>query len=79
MISPLPLLPQSHGARVRTYRLAAGLARAGAQVDVLYPWTPGRPLRAARVDGMTLHPQAFALNPLPRVVSEHSWSTRSPF
>jgi glycosyltransferase involved in cell wall biosynthesis len=65
VVTPYPLFPLSHGGRVRSFRLATGLAQAGATVDVLFPWTPGQPLGATRRDGVTLHPHRFAANVLP--------------
>jgi len=68
IITPYPVLPLSHGGRVRTYRLATGLARAGATVDVLCPWYPGMPLRRFHRDGLTCHPHGFASNALPFIL-----------
>jgi glycosyltransferase involved in cell wall biosynthesis len=70
VVSPLPLFPLSHGGRARIWHLAAGLARAGAAVDVLCPWTPGQPLRATERDGVRLHPQRFAVNALPAIAGD---------
>ena len=67
-VTPYPILPLSHGGRVRVYRLSAALAGAGAQVDVLFPWSPGLPPRPFRRQGVAYLPQAFAANLLPRVV-----------
>ena len=68
VVTPYPIAPLTHGGRVRTSRLAAALARAGAQVDVLCPWRPGTPWRPASRDGVTCHPHAFAANVLPAVL-----------
>jgi glycosyltransferase involved in cell wall biosynthesis len=67
-VTPYPILPLSHGGRVRVFRLSAALAAAGAGVDVLYPWSPGRPLRPFRRAGVAYLPQAFAANLLPWLV-----------
>jgi glycosyltransferase involved in cell wall biosynthesis len=64
-ISPFPALPPTHGGRVRTYRLSAGLAAAGARVDLLAPWAPGLPLRRFVRDRVCLHPHLFLANALP--------------
>jgi glycosyltransferase involved in cell wall biosynthesis len=73
---------------VRAYRLAVGLARAGASVDLSCPWHPGLPLRPFEREGITIRPFVFAANALPallgdRVVSpllQLSWQpfTRGP-
>jgi glycosyltransferase involved in cell wall biosynthesis len=68
VVTPYPIAPLTHGGRVRTSRLAAGLARAGAAVDVFCPWRPGMPWRPARRDGVAVHPHAFATNVLPAVL-----------
>jgi glycosyltransferase involved in cell wall biosynthesis len=68
-VTPYPILPLSHGGRVRVFRLSAALAAAGAQVDVLYPWSPGLPPRPFRRNGVAYLPQAFAANLLPRLIS----------
>jgi glycosyltransferase involved in cell wall biosynthesis len=69
-VSPFPILPPSHGGRVRTYRLAAGLACAGAAVDLLCPWSPGLPARRARLGRVAVHPHAFATNVLPPLLGD---------
>jgi hypothetical protein len=68
VVTPYPIAPLTHGGRVRTSRLGAALARAGAEVDVLCPWQPGVPWRLFRRDGVTYHPHAFATNVLPAVL-----------
>jgi glycosyltransferase involved in cell wall biosynthesis len=68
VVTPYPIAPLTHGGRVRTSRLGAALARAGAEVDVLCPWRPGVPWRPFRRDGVTYHPHAFATNVLPAVL-----------
>ncbi len=70
VVNPYPLFPLSHGGRVRSFRLAAGLAQSGAQVDVLFPWTPGQPWRPTRRAGVTLHPHRFAANVLPALLRD---------
>ena len=81
IVATSPVLPASHGGRVRTHRLAVGLARAGAQVDVLHPWAPGAPRRPLDVDGVRFHPHFLAANALaflfhdrlvPSMIA-HSW------
>lgn len=63
-----PNLPLTHGGRVRAYRLAVGLARAGASVDVSRPWQPGLPLRPFEREGITIRPFVFAANALPAIL-----------
>ena len=53
---------------MRVFRLSAALAAAGAQVDVLFPWSPGLPPRPFRRQGVAYLPQAFAANLLPRLL-----------
>lgn len=67
-VTPYPILPLSHGGRVRVFRLSAALAAAGAEVDVLYPWSPGLRPRPFRRHGVAYLPQAFAANLLPRLL-----------
>ena len=55
-ILPFPVLPLTHGGRVRAYRLAVGLARAGATVDLCCPWHPAFPLRPFHREGVTIRP-----------------------
>ena len=64
-ILPFPVLPLTHGGRVRAYRLAVGLARAGATVDLCCPWHPAFPLRPFQREGVTIRPFIFAANALP--------------
>ena len=64
MLTPWPIAPLSHGGRVRTFRLAAGLARRGAEVDVACPWGPGQPRGDHRLDGVCVRPHAFPTMPL---------------
>jgi glycosyltransferase involved in cell wall biosynthesis len=70
IVTPFLAFPLAHGARVRTYRLAVELARAGAKVDVLCPWRPGLPPRTFESDGVTLHPHAFLSSTLPLLLPE---------
>lgn len=70
IVTPFPISPLCHGGRVRTYRLATGLARAGATVDVLFPWQLGLPLRPFRREGVIFHPHAFIANALPRLLGD---------
>jgi glycosyltransferase involved in cell wall biosynthesis len=44
--------------------LAAGMARAGASVEIRVPWSPGRPLRAETREGVLIQPHLFATNAL---------------
>jgi glycosyltransferase involved in cell wall biosynthesis len=69
-IFPFPLLPLTHGGRVRAYRLAVGLARAGANVDLCCPWHPTLPLGPFEREGVTIHPFAFAANLLPALLGD---------
>ena len=50
---------------MRTLRLAAGMARAGAEVAVLCPWHPRQPRRALLEDRLTLRTHRLATNALP--------------
>lgn len=68
VVSPYPIWPPTHGGRVRTYRLAAGLAAAGATVDVLCPWHPGSARRPAPMAGVTTHRHLFVANVLPAIL-----------
>jgi glycosyltransferase involved in cell wall biosynthesis len=65
ILSPYPILPPLHGGRVRTARLAEGLARAGASVDLLCPWYPGQPRSGRLADAFTCHSHLLASNLLP--------------
>jgi hypothetical protein len=60
MVNPFPVLPPTHGGRTRSLSMAIGVARAGADVDVLFPWAPGLPLKPFRHRGLRLHPHRFA-------------------
>jgi glycosyltransferase involved in cell wall biosynthesis len=68
VLSPYPVFPPVHGGRVRTAGLARGLAAAGATVDVVCPWTPGRSPRPFRRDGVRYHPHFLAAGLLPLVL-----------
>jgi glycosyltransferase involved in cell wall biosynthesis len=68
VVSPYPVLPLTHGARVRTFRLAAAVAGAGARVDLLAPWSPGQPVRPFTREGVVCHPHFFLSNALPFVL-----------
>jgi glycosyltransferase involved in cell wall biosynthesis len=70
VVTPFPALPLSHGGRVRSFRLASGLAAAGASVDLLCPWGPGLPLRPFTAGGVTVHPHRLAANALPRLLRD---------
>ncbi|HYC32529.1 MAG TPA: glycosyltransferase family 4 protein [Gemmatimonadales bacterium] len=69
-IFPYPILPLTHGGRVRAYHLAVGLARAGAEVDLCCPWHPRLPLRSFEREGITIRPYIFAANALPAVLGD---------
>jgi len=69
-ILPFPILPLTHGGRVRAYRLAVGLARAGASIDLFCPWHPGLPLRPFEREGITIRPFVFAANALPALLGD---------
>jgi glycosyltransferase involved in cell wall biosynthesis len=69
-ISPYPVLPLTHGGRVRAYRLAVGLARAGASVELACPWHPGLPRGAFEREGITIRPFLFAANALPAMLGD---------
>lgn len=64
VLTPWPIAPLSHGGRVRTFRLAAGLARCGAEVDVVCPWGAGQPRGEHRLDGVRVRPRLFPTMPL---------------
>ena len=64
VVTAHPILPLTHGGRVRTMGLAAGLARAGATVDLLCPWSPAQPWRPYVHDGVRCIPHRFAANAL---------------
>lgn len=65
IVSPYPVLPPIHGGRVRTAGLAEGLARAGAEVEVLCPWYPGQPRNGRVADAFTCRSHFSAANLLP--------------
>lgn len=69
-ISPYPVLPPTHGGRVRAYRLAVGVGRAGAKVDLACPWTPGLPRQRFDREGITIRPFVVATNVLPRLLGD---------
>jgi len=64
VITAYPAAPLSHGGRVRTFRLATGLVGAGAEVDLVCPWSPGQPRRSYRWEGVRIRPQLFPTLPL---------------
>ena len=69
-IVPYPILPLTHGGRVRAYRLAVGLAKAGAHVDLACPWHPRMPLGPFQREGITISPFVFAANLLPALLGD---------
>ena len=81
VVTTSPILPPSHGGRVRTHRLAVGLVRAGASVDVLAPWAPGAPRHSVELQGVRFHSHLLPTNALPLVFHDrlvpsmvaHSW------
>lgn len=81
IVTTSPVLPPTHGARVRTHRLAVGLVRAGAAVDVLAPWAPGAPRHPVELEGVRFHSHLLPANALPLVFRDrlvpsmvaHSW------
>jgi polysaccharide biosynthesis protein PslH len=70
MVTPFPVFPLTHGGSVRAHRLAVGLARAGADVDVVFPWYPGQRLRRFEGSGVSWHPQVLPGNALPLLLPE---------
>ena len=60
VLTPWPIAPLSHGGRVRTFRLAAGLTRCGATVDVACPWGSGQPRSDHVREGVRVRPRLFA-------------------
>jgi glycosyltransferase involved in cell wall biosynthesis len=69
-VSPFPLLPPTHGGRTRALRVATALAKAGADVDVLAPWTPGQPFRSFLRAGVAVHPHRFPASVLPALLGD---------
>jgi glycosyltransferase involved in cell wall biosynthesis len=69
-VLPYPVLPPIHGGRVRAYRLAVGLAGAGASVDLCCPWHPGLPRHPFEREGITIRPFVFAANVLPAILGD---------
>ena len=63
VMTPYPALPLSHGGRVRTFQLARGLVRAGAEVDLVCPWSRGQ-RGNFEVDGVQIRPTLFPTTPL---------------
>jgi glycosyltransferase involved in cell wall biosynthesis len=70
IITPFPLLPLSHGGRARTYGLATALARAGANVHVLFPWIPGLPRADFQRAGVHCHPHTWLANVSPAILGD---------
>ena len=64
VVTPYPVFPPTHGGRVRSFRLAASLAQAGASIDLLAPWCPGQPAHAYVREGVRIRPHFFARNVL---------------
>lgn len=64
VVTAHPILPLTHGGRVRTMGLAAGLVRTGATVDLLCPWAPGLPWRPFVHSGVRCIPHRFVTNAL---------------
>jgi glycosyltransferase involved in cell wall biosynthesis len=85
VLTPYPAVPLSHGGRVRTFQLARGLVRAGAEVDIVCPWSPGQPRRGYSVDGVSVRPKLFPTLPLLAVSDDWlpsavpvAWEVRLP-
>jgi glycosyltransferase involved in cell wall biosynthesis len=80
LLASSPVLPPTHGSRVRTWGLATGLAAAGAWVEVLQPWAPGPP-GGAHDGGVRWRSHLFAAGIVPFVARDrrvpslvaHSW------
>jgi glycosyltransferase involved in cell wall biosynthesis len=64
VVTSHPILPLTHGGRVRTMGLATGLVSAGAAVDLLCPWGPGEPWHPFVHDGVRCIPHRFMTNAL---------------
>jgi glycosyltransferase involved in cell wall biosynthesis len=64
VVTPYPALPLSHGGRVRTFGVAAGLAKAGADLTLLCPWSPGQQREAHDEDGVRIVPHVLPANVL---------------
>ena len=64
VMTPYPAFPLSHGGRVRTFQLARGLVRAGGEVDLVCPWSPGQPRAEYAIDGVRVRPTLFPTTPL---------------
>ena len=64
IVNAHPILPLTHGGRVRTMGMATGLVRAGATVDLLCAWAPGMPWRPFVHDGVRCIPHRFVTNAL---------------
>jgi glycosyltransferase involved in cell wall biosynthesis len=69
VVAAHPILPLSHGGRVRTMGLAAGLVTTGATVDLVCPWAPGEPWRPFVHAGVRCIPHRFITNAL-RIVPD---------
>lgn len=69
VVSPYPLDPPLHGGRVRALSLARGLARAGAVVDILAPWVPGKPWQQMLEPRLRVHAHQMLGNALPLLFS----------
>jgi len=69
ILSPYPILPPLHGSRVRTARLAEGLARAGASVTLLCPWYPGQPRNGRVANAFDCQSHFLPTNVLPWALS----------
>ena len=69
-IVPFPVLPLSHGGRVRAYRLAVGLAHAGATVHLACPWHPSLPFRPFIRDDITIRPFRLVAGVLPAILGD---------
>jgi glycosyltransferase involved in cell wall biosynthesis len=70
VVCPFPVLPQLHGGRARTLGLAAGMARAGAEVTILCPWHPQQPREAQLEERLALRTHRLAANVLPALLPQ---------
>jgi hypothetical protein len=70
VVTPFPIFPAIHGGRVRAWGIARGLARAGAEVDIVCPWTPSlRSLRRS-LNGVRVHGHMLAASLLPLLLGD---------
>ena len=70
VLTPFPVLPLTHGGRVRTLRLAASLSDAGATVTLACPWAPGLRSRPFRTRGVRIVPFVAPANLVPAILGD---------